>query len=390
MMKYWYCKNRWLNALCVACACLLSSQNLYATPVQVIECSIYLPQNPLPIESVDTRFTIRRHIEHTEPVEEVTTSIWGEAKFENNGYFEVTVYPFDGEPRVERSTSTFTRVLDGNSVIGDEYEDQALTMEKTIEYEGYTLDSILISLKSDNGTAISDHLSVPEIIDRDAWDPYSCGARCDTECVVTWRVPGIGIPCATGGSAGGGLCTTGAYIGQIASLSTEPHDHDHGDGGSTFELNSGLNDAWVSADAAFQGMFVTVFPVLKLVFVAWFTFDVPPAQALEQNPGTSLESMMAAFGADDQRWITAVGAYDGNRAVLNAELTTGGQFNSSNPLPVQDTDYGNITLEFSDCSNGSVSFNFPKAGQSGEFAITRTLDDNVALCEELAAPASDE
>ena len=38
-------------------------------------------------------------------------------------------------------------------------------------------------------------------------------------------------------------------------------------------LNSGLNDAWVSVDAPFQGMFITVFPDLGLVFLAWFTFD---------------------------------------------------------------------------------------------------------------------
>ena len=74
--------------------------------------------------------------------------------------------------------------------------------------------------------------------------------------------------------------------------------------GSTFEINAGLNDAWVNANAPFQGMFVTVFPILKLIFVAWFTFD---SELLT-------EDVLAVFGATDQRWVTALGAYDGNRA----------------------------------------------------------------------------
>jgi len=140
-----------------------------------------------------------------------------------------------------------------------------------------------------------------------------------------------------------------------------------------FEINAGLNDAWVNANAAFQGMFVTVFPVLKLMFVAWFTFDS------EQPP----EDISAVFGAPDQRWITALGFYDGNRAELVAELTTGGLFNSSDPLPVQDTNYGTINIEFSNCNLASVEFNFPTAGESGIFTMQRVVEDNVALCEAL-------
>ena len=138
----------------------------------------------------------------------------------------------------------------------------------------------------------------------------------------------------------------------------------------TFQINSGLNDAWVNAEGALQGMFITVFPELKIIFLAWFTFDstVPPDDA------------MAIFGAPDQRWVTALGSYEGKRAELNAELTSGGLFNSSEPLPVQDTQYGNIILEFSDCAEATVSFDFPSAGELGEFTINRVLEDNIALC----------
>jgi len=142
---------------------------------------------------------------------------------------------------------------------------------------------------------------------------------------------------------------------------------------SDFIINAGLNDAWVNAAAEFQGMFITVFPELKIIFVAWFTFDseLPAGDA------------MAVFGAPDQRWVTAVGSYDGNRAELKAELTSGGRFNSPDPLPVQDTEYGSIILEFSDCRHAIVSFDFPGASESGQFDIQRVLESNVAKCEEL-------
>jgi hypothetical protein len=140
-----------------------------------------------------------------------------------------------------------------------------------------------------------------------------------------------------------------------------------------FTINAGVNDAWVNTDAPFQGIFITVFPVLKLVFAAWFTFDSVP-------PGGSA---MATFGSPDQRWVTALGFYDGNRAELKAELTTGGEFNASDPLPAQDTEYGTINIEFANCENGNVEFDFPSAGESGTFNILRVVDSNVTLCEAL-------
>jgi probable HAF family extracellular repeat protein len=142
---------------------------------------------------------------------------------------------------------------------------------------------------------------------------------------------------------------------------------------SGFEINAGLNDAWVTADAPFQGMFITVFPDLNLMFVAWFTFD-------SEQPSNDIT---AVFGAPDQRWITALGFYDGNHAELKAELTTGGVFNASDPLPTQDTEYGTIDIEFADCKLASVEFDFPSAGEEGSFNIQRVVDSNVALCETL-------
>ncbi len=188
-------------------------------------------------------------------------------------------------------------------------------------------------------------------------------------CFVVWRVPGDGIPCS-GITGGGGICTTGTYQGNVTSITTEEHEADHGD---TFAINAGMNDAWVNAEADKQGMFITVYPDLGIIFLAWFTFDtVPPPM------GTP-----AVFGAADQRWATAVGPYSGKSAQLKAELTSGGIFNASVPLPSQDTNYGTINLDFNNCNEATAEFDFPSAGESGQFTITRALAENSALCEAL-------
>jgi hypothetical protein len=58
-------------------------------------------------------------------------------------------------------------------------------------------------------------------------------------------------------------------------------------------------------------------------------------------------------------------------------------FNTSDPLAVQDTNYGTINIEFSHCDLASVEFDFPTADESGLFTMQRAVDDNVALCEAL-------
>ncbi|MBT8062627.1 MAG: S8 family serine peptidase, partial [Gammaproteobacteria bacterium] len=142
--------------------------------------------------------------------------------------------------------------------------------------------------------------------------------------------------------------------------------------GAAFTINAGINDAWVSDGAPLQGMFITIFPNLKFVFLAWFTFD-------SVIPGSG----SATFGAIDQRWVTAAGGFEGNTATLSAELTTGGRFNSDSPLPMQVAAYGTVTVTFKNCSEGTVQFDFPGVGESGEFTIKRVLNSNVPLCESL-------
>ncbi|MFT5373099.1 MAG: hypothetical protein ACI9R7_002659, partial [Lysobacterales bacterium] len=129
-----------------------------------------------------------------------------------------------------------------------------------------------------------------------------------------------------------------------------------------------------------------VFPDLKIIFLAWFTFDtVPPSQGTSSTIESSSKSTIATFGSDDQRWTTAVGSYSGTTAQLKAELTSGGLFNSSEPLPAQQLEYGTINLDFKNCNEAMVDFNFPSVGEAGQFTISRALAKNAALCEALNA-----
>lgn len=142
-----------------------------------------------------------------------------------------------------------------------------------------------------------------------------------------------------------------------------------------FVINAGMNDAWVNANAPFQGFFFTVFPDLSLFFASWFTFDsvIPD------------ESASAVFGAPDQRWVTASGNYSGDSVTLNVELTSGGIFNDSDPEAEQTSDYGTITIKFLNCNEAEVTYDFPSLGLSGQMTLTRVAGDNIPLCQALNA-----
>jgi glucose/arabinose dehydrogenase len=144
-------------------------------------------------------------------------------------------------------------------------------------------------------------------------------------------------------------------------------------------LNPGFNDAWYNPDTSGQGFFITVFPVLELVSVAWFTYDteLPPDDAT------------ANLGDPGHRWITAAGQYVEHQAVMNITLTSGGIFDT--PSVIKRTDPpgsdGTLTLNFEDCSSGTVEYDISSINRTGIVPIQRVADDNDALCEALSALA---
>jgi hypothetical protein len=139
-----------------------------------------------------------------------------------------------------------------------------------------------------------------------------------------------------------------------------------------FTINPGLNDAWFNPATSGQGFFITVFPDISQMFLAWFTYDT------ERPDG----SVAASLGEPGHRWLTAFGLYDGDTAELEVEITSGGVFDSAVPVPMQTAD-GTITVEFADCENGLVSYDIPSVNLQGEIPISRIALDNVPSCQEL-------
>jgi cyclophilin family peptidyl-prolyl cis-trans isomerase len=142
-----------------------------------------------------------------------------------------------------------------------------------------------------------------------------------------------------------------------------------------FVMNAGLNDAWYNPATSGQGFFITVFPDLNLVNLAWFTYDTDlPA-----------EDDTANLGSPGHRWLTAIGPIEGDTAVLNINIASGGLFDSASE--VQNTEPpgsdGTITLSFEGCNSGLVEYDIPSIDRQGSVPIERVAGDNIDLCEAL-------
>ena len=80
-----------------------------------------------------------------------------------------------------------------------------------------------------------------------------------------------------------------------------------------------MNDAWYNPETDGQGFFITVFPDLGFLSLAWFTYDTElPAEDAEANLGDA-----------GHRWITAIGPITGNEVVMNIDITSGGLFDTA-------------------------------------------------------------
>jgi len=147
--------------------------------------------------------------------------------------------------------------------------------------------------------------------------------------------------------------------------------------GQNFQINSGLNDAWYNPATEGQGFLISVFPEIKQMFLAWFTYDT------ERPP----EDVTAFLGEPGHRWLTAQGPYDGDTANFIIFVTEGGIFDAAEPVAETDpAGDGTMTIEFADCKEGLVKYQITSLGISGEIPIQRITPDNVPLCEALANP----
>jgi len=139
-----------------------------------------------------------------------------------------------------------------------------------------------------------------------------------------------------------------------------------------FSINAGMNDAWFNPETNGQGVLVAVFKETGLLFLAWFTFDV------ERPP----EDVTAILGEPGHRWLTAQGPFEGDTATLDVFVSSGGVFDSPEPVVPPPVSVGTITIKWHDCTSATLTYDIESAGQ-GEIPLVRAAPDNVALCEAL-------
>ena len=147
-------------------------------------------------------------------------------------------------------------------------------------------------------------------------------------------------------------------------------------GTQDFTINAAISDAWFFSDTAGQGFFIIVWEDSQLVFMAWFTYDT------ERPP----EDVMAILGEPGQRWLTALGPYEGDTALLDVFLSSGMVFDSAEPpVTTEQLEGATIEIVWTDCKTGLVKYNIPTPGLMGEIPIERIVEDKVAACEAAQA-----
>jgi PKD repeat protein len=140
----------------------------------------------------------------------------------------------------------------------------------------------------------------------------------------------------------------------------------------TIVINSGMTDAWYDPTTDGQGMLIMAWDDIKFVFMAWFTFDT-------ERPPPDVEAIL---GEPGHRWLTASGPFEGDTATLAVSLTSGGVFDFSDPPAVIDpVAYGTVTIKWTSCNAGILTYDIPSLGLTGEISIERIVLENVPLCE---------
>ena len=175
----------------------------------------------------------------------------------------------------------------------------------------------------------------------------------------------------------GQTCSVSNGSGTVAAVNVTNVAVTCEDQQSQLQLHAGFNDAWYDPLTDGQGFFITIFPDLGTVALAWFTYDteLPPVDAT------------ANLGDPGHRWMTASGSFVNNEAVLNIVLTSGGIFDT--PGDVQRTNPpgsdGTLILTFDSCISGTIEYDIASINRQGIIPIQRVADDNVAICEALNA-----
>ena len=131
------------------------------------------------------------------------------------------------------------------------------------------------------------------------------------------------------------------------------------------QINAGHAGAWFNSATSGQGQLIDVEPESQFMYLSWFTYT----NAASDNPF-------------EQHWLTAQGNYTGNTAVLDLFETLGGEFDD--PKEVTTTRVGEVTLSFSECDQGQMTYSFDEDGRQGQFPMQRVIPGSDNVCEGLS------
>ncbi|MEN1726882.1 MAG: hypothetical protein AAGJ52_00455 [Pseudomonadota bacterium] len=134
-------------------------------------------------------------------------------------------------------------------------------------------------------------------------------------------------------------------------------------------INLGMSGAWFEPETAGSGMFFDVIADQRLMFVGWYTWADDSAGSM-----ISIDNI----GSSRQRWLTALGDYNGSTADLVLYQSTGGYFDA--PDDVQNEPVGTLQIAFLSCTTARADY-VMNSGPSGSIALERLAADQ--LCQTL-------
>lgn len=127
-------------------------------------------------------------------------------------------------------------------------------------------------------------------------------------------------------------------------------------------ITKSFTGGWFDPDKSGQGFLIEIIKNsgTKRALASWYTFD---------NDG-------------NQYWLTGVGDIENQSIHFEMILTEGGQFGDNHdPSNITQTLWGDVTFTFTDCNNGSVSWQSDLPGfDSGSMPVIRNTNINNLSC----------
>jgi hypothetical protein len=161
-------------------------------------------------------------------------------------------------------------------------------------------------------------------------------------------------------NAGGGAFDSGTVtlaLGEAVTCSILNND----DAKLSTDINAGHAGAWFNPDTSGQGQLIDIDAAEKFMFMAWFTYT----DEASDNPF-------------QQRWLTAQGNYSGDTAILGLYETLGGEFDM--PQEVTTTLVGEVTLTFSSCAEGEMTYTIDDENLQGSVPLFRVIPGSENTC----------